>query len=124
MQSATPFQDPSAGPSRLLTWAALILVILSLPLLFNLMGRLDAEARTQQAVDRMSTQVGEAEAKRDQLKARLEYVTSEAYVERRARVEYRLARRGEIPIIPPAVQNAALPKGIWLDTTPAPQPGQ
>lgn len=118
MQPATPIQDASAGPTRLLTWAALILLILSLPLMFNLMGRLDAEARTRMAVDQMSTRVAEAEAKRDQLKARLEYVTSEAYVERRARVEYRLVRRGEILIVPPSVQNAAPPRGIWLDATP------
>jgi cell division protein FtsB len=122
MQPATPLQDASAGPTRLLTWAALILFILSLPLMFNLMGRLDAEARTRMAVDQMSTQVAQAEARRDQLKARLDYVTSEAYVERRARVEYRLARRGEIPIIPPSVQNAAPPRGIWLDVTSFPQP--
>lgn len=121
MQPATPIQDSSAGPTRLLTWAALILLILSLPLVFNLMGRLDAQARTRMAVEQMSTQVAESEARRDQLRARLDYVTSEAYVERRARVEYRLARPGELPIIPPAVQNAAPPRSIWLDATPLPQ---
>lgn len=125
MQPATPIQDSSAGPLRVLTWAALILLILSLPLMFNLMGRLDAETRTRMAVNQMSTRVAEAEARRDQLKARLDYVTSEAYVERRARVEYRLVRRGEIPIIPPSVQNAAPPRSIWLDATlPAPQPAR
>ncbi len=123
MQPATPVQDPSAGPARLLTWTALILLILSLPLLFNLMGRLDAEAHVRTAVDQLSTQVAQAEARRDQLKARLDYVTSEAYVERRARVEYRLVRRGEIAVVPPSVQNAAPPRAIWLDATP-PQPAR
>ncbi|MCS7062268.1 MAG: septum formation initiator family protein [Anaerolineae bacterium] len=121
MQPATPLEESSANLSRLLIWASLILLVLSLPLLFNLMGRLQAETRAREAVEQMSTQVAEIEARRDAFKARLEYVTSEAYVEQRARVEYRLVREGEIPIIPSAGQNAAQPRSIWLDMTPMPK---
>lgn len=94
------------------------MLVLSFPLIFNLVGRLDAQSRAQAGVDQVSTQVSRSEAKRDQLKARLDYVTSEAYVEWRARVEYRLTKKGEIAVVPPATQTLALPQRTWLDDAP------
>jgi len=117
---ASPQTEPRDGTDRLLIWASIVMLVMAAPLVFNLVGRLDVESRTRTAVDRVSTQVGWSEAKNAKLKARLEEVTSEAYVEQRARVEYRYVRKGEVAVIPVDDQNIAQPRRTWLDDTPEP----
>ncbi len=117
---ASPQPEPRDGTDRLLVWASIVMLVMAAPLVFNLVGRLDVESRTRTAVDHVSTQVGWSLAKNAKLKARLEEVTSEAYVEQRARVEYRYVRKGEVAVIPVADQNIAQPRRTWLDDTPEP----
>jgi cell division protein FtsB len=121
-RSASSPNEPNTATSRILTWASVIMLVLSAPLLFNLIGRLEIESRSRESANLMATQVHKAEDKKRQLQTRLEYVTSEAYVEQRARVEYRYVKRGEIAVVPPSTGGVAQPAHLWIDDTPQPEP--
>ncbi|BCX04166.1 MAG: hypothetical protein KatS3mg053_2104 [Candidatus Roseilinea sp.] len=96
--------DRVSSPStvnRLLIWFSIGALLLSLPLVFNIVYRVQAEARMRAEVERMTQQVSAAEAKLSGLRAALDYARSDAFVEEWARVRARWGKEGEIIVVPP-----------------------
>lgn len=82
---------------QLLTIIALILIV---PLLADINGRLGIMRRMRQEEARLSQELAEAQAEHEALQAELEAVTQEAYLEQWARVYARMSLPGEVAIIP------------------------
>lgn len=111
-----PYQfDQVSSPStanRLLIWFSIGALLLSLPLLFNIMYRVQAEARMQAEVNRMTQQVSATETKLHGLRNALVYARSDAYVEQWARVRARWGKDGEVTVVPPASGESSR---LWWD---------
>lgn len=82
---------------QLLIITALILIV---PLLADINGRLGIMRRMRQEEARLSQELAEAQAEHEALQAELEAVTQEAYLEQWARVYARMSLPGEVAIIP------------------------
>lgn len=107
--------DQNSSPStanRLLIWFSIGALLLALPLLFNIVYRVQAEARMQAEVNRMTQQVDATEAKLDGLRKALDYARSDAYVEQWARVRSRWGKDGEVVVVPP---TSATVSRLWWD---------
>jgi hypothetical protein len=104
----------SAHPeiSRALLWFSIAAIILSLPLLINIVGRVQAEAEMRAAVQQMTAQVDENKLKLVQLQEALDYAKSNAYTERWARVQAHWTRPGETVVISPATDG---PPRLWWE---------
>ena len=104
----------SAHPeiSRALLWFAIVAIVLLLPLLTNLVGRMQAEANMRAAVQQMTTQVNENKTRVMQLQEALAYAKSDAYTERWARVQAHWAKPDENVVITPA-SSVAAPRLWW-----------
>jgi len=89
-----------------LIWFAVGALLLALPLLFNIVSRVEAEMRMWSEVARMTQQVNVAEARLAGLRAALDYARSDAFVEEWARVYARWSREGEVVVVPPAPRKA------------------
>lgn len=115
-QPHVPYRfDQASSPSlanRLLIWFSIGALLLSLPLLFNIVTRAQAEVRMQAEVDRMTQQVSAMEEKREHLRAALDYARSDAFVEEWARTRARWSRDGEVVIIPPTFRESAR---VWWE---------
>ena len=98
--------------SRVLLGFALVAIVLSLPLMLNIVNRVKAEATMRAAVQQMTTQVDANKAKLVQLQEALDYAKSSAYVERWARVQTHWAKPGETVVIPPA---SDAPPRLWWE---------
>jgi hypothetical protein len=94
--------QPPSTTNRLLIWFSIGALLLSLPLLFNIVYRAQAESRMQAEVDRMTQQVDAAEARLAGLREALAYARSDVYVEHWARVRARWGKDGEVVVVPPA----------------------
>jgi hypothetical protein len=92
------------------------MVVLSLPLLFNFVSRVQAEDRMAAEAQRSADQVRKAETYLAQLRQALEYAKSDAFTEQYAREQARYARPGEIVVVPPNAQNLSAPPQPWWDT--------
>ena len=66
----------------------------------------------------LEQQVAAQQAHHDELAAQLDYVKSDEYAERWARVENKMARPGEVVIVPVAPANTAVP----VQSAPTPMP--
>jgi hypothetical protein len=93
--------------TRLLLWFSIGAILLSLPLLINIVGRMEAEARMSAEVTRVTQKLAQDEAKLNGLKNALDYAKSDAYTERWARVSARWSRDGEVVVVPPASGETA-----------------
>jgi hypothetical protein len=91
------------------------MVLLALPLMANFVGRMQAEARMRDEVQRRTEQVRQAEILQTQLNQALEYAKSEAFTERYAREEAHYAKAGEVVVIPPGAQNPTRPLRLWWE---------
>jgi cell division protein FtsB len=108
--TATHRFEQASSPStanRLLVWFSIGALLLSLPLLFNVVTRLQSESRMQAEVDRISQQVSASEARLAGLRNALDYAKSDAYVEQWARARARWGRDGEVVVVPPASGDAS-----------------
>jgi hypothetical protein len=92
------------------------MVLLSLPLLFNFVSRVQAEDRMATEAQRSADQVRKAEIRLAQMRQALEYAKSDAFTEQYAREQARYAKPGEIVVIPPNAQNLSTPPKPWWDT--------
>ena len=126
--SASSFDQPLTSTARILTWAAVIMILLSLPLVINFVGRLQAEQRMADEVQRRAAQVQKAQKTLSQVRDALEYAKSDAFTERYAREQARYAKPGEVVVVPPGAQDPAKPRKAWwedfvtLGDEPATQP--
>src|SRR6266542_2715150 len=102
---ASSDQQSQTSTARILTWAAVIMISLSLPLVINFVGRLQAEERMAQAVQQRAEQVRKAQIRLAQVHDALDYANSDAFTERYAREQARYARPGEVVVVPPGVQD-------------------
>ena len=110
--------NKSAHPeiSRALLWFSVTAIVLSVPLMVNLVGRMRAEAEMRAAVQQLTAQVDENKLKLVQLQEALDYAKSSAYTERWARVQAHWARPGEIVVISPATNNLSeVPPRLWWE---------
>ncbi len=94
-------QASSKTSDRLLLWFSVGAIVLSLPLLINIMGRVDAESRMQSEVTRVTQKLATDETKLVGLTKALAYAKSDAFTERWARVSARWGRDGEVVVVPP-----------------------
>ena len=93
---------------QLLIITALILIV---PVLADINGRLGIMRRMRQEEARLSQELTEVQAEHEALQAELEAVTQEAYLEQWARVHARMSLPGEVTIIPfsPDQEGSAAP---------------
>lgn len=84
------------------SWQLLIAttLILIVPLMADIQGRVGVLRRMHTERRRLSHDLTVIHAEQDALKAQLEFVTSEAYLERAARVDLRITKPGEVALIP------------------------
>ncbi len=99
--------------NRLLIWFSVGALLLSLPLLFNIVSRAQSEARMHAEVERMTQQVNALQTRLTSLHAALDYAQSDAFVEEWARVQARWSKAGEVVVVPPASREVARP--WWED---------
>ncbi|MDW8054687.1 MAG: hypothetical protein RMJ86_09085 [Anaerolineae bacterium] len=112
--SPAPYDDLSPPSSaRVNTFVILILaglfVALSISLLVNIPSRLEALARVESEVQRLSRVVQCEEAMLAGLQAAAQYARSDAYVERWARQHHR-TKPGEVLVVLP---EASSPQQVW-----------
>lgn len=100
-------QASSKTTNRLLIWFSIGALLLSLPLLLNIVGRVQAEARMQAETTRMSAQIAADELRLQGLKNALDYAKTDAFTERWARAWARWGRDGEVVVVPPASGETA-----------------
>jgi cell division protein FtsB len=83
-------------------WQLLIIttLILMVPLMADINGRIAVIRRMRLEETRLSRDLTNARAEREALQAQFQFVTDDAYLERWARVEARLTRPGEVAVIP------------------------
>ena len=108
----------SAHPelSRALLWFAIAAIVLALPMLANLVGRMQAEANMRAAVQQMTAQVNENKTKVAQLQEALAYAKSSAYTERWARVQAHWAKPDENVVLSPISDASAVaPPRLWWE---------
>ncbi len=76
---------------------ALILVV---PLMADISGRMSVIRRMRQEQARLERELAEVQAENEALRAELEFVASDAYLERWARIDARMTLPGEVAVIP------------------------
>jgi cell division protein FtsB len=83
-------------------WQLLIItsLILVVPLMADINGRIGILRRMHQQEARLNQELTQAQAEREALKARLQFVSGDEYLEQWARVEARMTQPGEVAIIP------------------------
>ncbi len=88
-------------------WAAALLLVLLVPLGISFNARLSAIQQMRQDEARLKQEVAAEQARQAELATLRAYVSSDAYVEHWARVEARMARPGEVAVVPVAPASAA-----------------
>ena len=107
-RSATPspLQPASSTYNRTLLWFAGVAIAISLPLLVNLVGRVQSEQAMRAAREQMAVQVKNNQQQYEQLQAALTYAQSPAYTEQWARQQAHWARPGEVVVMMPRDETA------------------
>jgi cell division protein FtsB len=104
---------------QLLLIAALILIV---PLMVDINGRIGVIRRMRQEETRLEGELAEVQAEHAALQAELEFVASDAYLEQWARIDARMTQPGEVAIIPliaePSAQMAPAPESSPSRTAP------
>jgi cell division protein FtsB len=102
--------------NRALVWFSIAAIVLSVPLVVNLVGRLQAEAQMRAAVQQMSARVDDNKTKLVQLQEALDYAKSSAYTERWARAQAHWAKPGETVVIDATKPSSAeAPPQLWWE---------
>jgi cell division protein FtsB len=83
-------------------WTAALILLLVVPLAISFNARVAAIRQMRQDEARLKQAVAAEEARHADLKSMLGYVTSDRYVEHWARVDARMAKSGQVPVIPVA----------------------
>lgn len=91
------------------------MILLSLPLIVNFVGRVQAESKMAAEVQRRSEEVQKDQTTLTQLHAALDYAKSDAFTERYAREQARYAKPGEVVVVPPGLQDSATPHPAWWE---------
>lgn len=102
--------------TRVLTWAAVIMALLSLPLLINFVGRVQDQQRMAEAVQKADAAVQKSEIRNAQLRSALEYAKSDAFTERYAREQAHYVKSGEVLVLPSAGQDLLAERHPWWQT--------
>lgn len=111
--ASSPNDQTPSSAARMLTWAAALMILLTLPLLVNFIGKLQAESKMSAEVQRRSEQLQKNETTLIQLRAALEYAKSDTFTERYAREQARLAKPGEVVVVPPSMQDPYRMRKAW-----------
>jgi hypothetical protein len=82
-------------------------------------GRIGVLRRMHQQQALLNQELAQARAEREALEKQLQFVTSDAYLEQWARVEARMARPGEVAIIP-LYQGQTQPATSASEASPSP----
>jgi cell division protein FtsB len=90
------------GNAILRRWAAALILLMVVPLAISFNARVAAIRQMRQDEARLKQAVAAEEARHADLQSMLGYVTSDRYVEHWARVDARMAKPGEVPVIPVA----------------------
>ena len=107
------------GPSldgHIVWWqrlAPVLIVLVLVPMAIAFNARLATVRQMRQDEARLSQEVAAEQARQADLKLLQNYVASDAYVEHWARVEARMAKPGEVAVIPVA------PAGAQLNAAPS-----
>ena len=91
------------------------MILLSLPLIVNFVGRVQAETKMSAEVQRRSEQLQQEQTTLTQLRAALDYAKSDAFTERYAREQDRYAKPGEVVVVPPSAQDSTTPRALWWE---------
>jgi cell division protein FtsB len=83
-------------------WQLLIItsLILVVPLMADINGRIGVLRRMHQQQTQLNQELTQAQADREALKARLQFVIGAEYLEQWARIEARMTQPGEVAVIP------------------------
>jgi cell division protein FtsB len=113
----TSFDVETSQPtpsSRLLLWLSIALLVLSVPLAVNIVGRIQAEARMRAEVERLTSEVTRDEKCLAQLDNAVAYARTDAFVEQWARERERLSKPGEVSVVP-AAASGVQPAALWWE---------
>jgi cell division protein FtsB len=104
------------------SWQLFIIttLILIVPLLADINGRLSIMRRMRLEEVRLGQELSEAQAEHEALEAQLEWVTQEAYLEQWARVNARMSLPGEVAIIPFSPQQVEQAASA-VESNPSPE---
>jgi len=94
-------------------WVPVLIVLVLVPVAIAFNARLATIRQLRQDEARLSQEVAAEQAHQADLKSLQSYVASDAYVEHWARVEARMAKPGEVAVIPVA------PAGAQLNAAPS-----
>ncbi|MFN3704814.1 MAG: hypothetical protein ACK4WM_02305 [Thermoflexales bacterium] len=97
---------------RVALWFSLAALALALPLMVNLVGRLEAEQRMRTEIRQLSQKVTAAEAELADVQRALEHAKSDAFLDEWAR-SHRWTLPGEIPVVPAADTEVDSDAAIW-----------
>ncbi len=97
-------------------WVAALILVLIVPLAIGFNTRLSAIQRIHDDELRLRQQVADEQARHEDLERLSAYVASDAYVEHWARVDARMAKPGEVAVIP--VASEAMPADSSTSATP------
>ncbi len=100
-------------------WLIVLALFVLIPLAADFNARIVTVQQMRQEEAQLTRDLATEQARQAQLQQQLEYVRSDAYVENWARVEARMARPGEIAVVPVAPEPTYTPVAL---ATPAPQP--
>jgi cell division protein FtsB len=106
-------------------WQLLIIagLILLMPLIVDINGRISVIRRMHQEQARLQQELADIQAEQEALQTQLDFVASDAYLEQWARVDARMTRPGEVAIIPaPAHASEQTTPDLENDLFPATDP--
>lgn len=98
-----------------LIWFTLGMLLLCLPLMLNVVNRVQAERKMREAVTQMSAQVQVHQERLKRLETAETYARSDAYVERWARVQQHWVKNGEVAVIVPGTGPAQTQPQPWWE---------
>ncbi len=114
--AAPPSNDQAPSPAaRMLTWASVVMILLTLPLVVNFIGRLQGESKMATEVQARTNLIQKEENTLSQLRSALAYAKSDAFTERYAREQVRLAKPGEVVVVPPSMQDPTKSHKVWWE---------
>jgi hypothetical protein len=102
--------------NRLLIGLFIFCMLMLLPLVANILGRIEAETKMRTEHQRLTTEVQRSEKCLQELDNAVEYAKSDAYVEQWARERERLGKPGEVVIVPASGGPGVQPARPWWES--------